>query len=355
MTITISGQTATSNLTINAPTSSQSFPDYFINLIKDNGFSDTPQFLSISVPTTSTGINLTSFGKTTFADDGFDSSVWRLRYSENGDASGTLRAYGSEFSSTYNLPNNTDTFVLSPIFDGSATHILTVDDTTKVKAASDNLFSDKTNSLGGDSYEIIGGSGNDTLIGGNLDDTLKGNDGNDFLRGRERRDFLEGGAGNDLLFGGGGRDDLEGGRGKDLLEGGRGRDTLTGGAGRDTLTGGAGRDRFRFTNNGRDEVTDFTPSDRDVFQILSDAYLGAPIAGTEAKAGSVGTADVNIYVDTFNNIRNSGSSDVHFAYATNSNRLFYDADGDWGDGNDRRRIADTNDFGAPTSANFEFV
>ena len=337
MTITISGQTATSNLTINAPTSSESFPDYFINLIKDNGFSNTPQFLSISVPTTSTGINLTSFGKTTFADDGFDSSVWRLRNSENGDSSGTLRAYGSGFSNTYNLPSNTDTFVLSPIFNGSATHILTVDDTTKVKAASDNLFSEKTNSLGGDSYEIIGGSGNDNLTGGDL---------NDILRGRGGRDELVGGEGNDRLFGGGGGDDLVGGIGNDLL---------AGGGGSDILTGGAGSDRFRFTNNGRDEVMDFTPGDGDVFQIRSDAYPGSPVAGTTALAGSVDTADVNIYVDTFNKIRNSGSSDVHFAYATNRNILYYDADGDWGDGSDRTTIADTKEFGDPTSANFEFV
>ena len=337
MTITISGQTATSNLTINAPTLSQSFPEYFINLIKDNGLNSTPQFFSISVPTTFTGINLTSFGKTTFADDGFDSSVWRLRNGEEGSASGTLRAYGSGFSNTYNLPGNMDTFVLSPIFNGSATHILEVDDITKVKAASNNLFSEKTNTLGGDSYELIGGSGNDTLTGGAGRDTLRGGGG---------RDSLDGGAGNDFLFGG---------AGIDTLTGGGGRDNLEGGAGNDLLFGGGGKDRFRFTNNGRDDVIDFSLSDGDVFQLRSSAYPGAPVAGTTVVADSVGTAGVNIYVDTFNNISNVSSSSVHFAYATNNNRLFYDADGDWSDGSDRTRIADTNDFGAPTSVNFEFV
>ena len=60
MPITISGQTAESNLNISAPTPSQSFPEYFIDLIKDNGLGATPQFLSISVPTEFTGINLTN-------------------------------------------------------------------------------------------------------------------------------------------------------------------------------------------------------------------------------------------------------------------------------------------------------
>ena len=177
--IIISGATATSALTINAPTLSESFPDYFIGLIDDNSLNTTPQFLSISVPTNFGGINLTSFGRTNSAIDGFDSSVWRLRNGNDEDVSGTLRAYGSEFSNTYNLPDNTDTFVLSPNANGSATHILTANNVKKVKAASNNLFSEKTNSIGGNSYEIIGGSGNDSLSGAELNDSLTGNGGAD--------------------------------------------------------------------------------------------------------------------------------------------------------------------------------
>ncbi|MDJ0689557.1 MAG: calcium-binding protein [Xenococcaceae cyanobacterium MO_188.B32] len=348
MSITISGQTATSDLTINAPTSSQSFPDYFIGLIDDNGFKTTPQFLSISVPTTFTGINLTSFGKTTFTADGFDSSVWRIRNGDNEDVSGTLRAYGFGFSNTYNLPGNTDTFVFSPDFNGSATHILTVNEITKTKSASNNLFNEKTNSLGGDSYKIIGGSGNDRLTGDDLDDTLHGNDGNDTLRGGGGRDLLKGGTENDLLFGQGGRDSLEGEAGND---------TLVGDGGRDTLTGGAGSDKFQFSDRGRDKITDFSTSDGDIFQIDYEAYTGMPVDGIIARAGSVDDSDINIYVDTFNKIRNARPSGVHFAYATNNNRLFFDADGDWSNDsrNDRTRIADTNEFGSPTSENFEFI
>ena len=52
MVITISGQTATSDLRINAPTSSEFLSDYLIDLINDNDLDSTPKVLSISLPTT---------------------------------------------------------------------------------------------------------------------------------------------------------------------------------------------------------------------------------------------------------------------------------------------------------------
>ena len=92
MTITISGATATSDLTITAPSAAAQFPDYFLSLINDNGLNSTPQVLSIAFSTTVTGFNLTSFGRTDVTPDGFDGTIWRLRNGTDDTVSGTLRA-----------------------------------------------------------------------------------------------------------------------------------------------------------------------------------------------------------------------------------------------------------------------
>lgn len=196
--VVISGETATSDLTISAPIASESLSDYLLDAIDSNSLNSTPEVLTISVPTTSTGINLTSFGKTNAATDGFDGSVWRLRNGTSENTSGTLTGYGTDFSNTYNLRANTDTFVISPIFNNPATHVLEADGVTKVKAASNQSFN-ITDLLSGNAYEIIGGSGNDALTGGNLNDTLNGADGNDLLNGGVGSDVLEGGQGSDIF------------------------------------------------------------------------------------------------------------------------------------------------------------
>ena len=378
MTITISGQTATSNLTIDAPTTSDSLSTYFIGLINNNSLNSTPQVLSIALPTTATDINLTSFGKTSSATDGFNGTAWRLRNGESEDVSGILTGYNSGFSNTYNLAANSDTFVISPIFDGTATHSLTVNDTPKVKAASSSPFN-AGNAIGGDAYVIIGGAGNDSLRGGSLDDDIRGSTGNDTLRGRRGADTLNGGGGTDILFGqggrdfldggddgdsldggggsdtligGNGRDFLDGGNGQDSLDGGIGRDTLIGGNGNDTLTGGRGKDTFKFTNQGVDEVTDFRRNN-DIFQIQSDLYPNAPVSGTTPVVGTAGNRRANIYVDNSTNIGSVTSSNVYFAYALDTNQFLYDDDGNWSNGN--VVIADTNNFGTPRAANFDFM
>lgn len=284
MAITISGQTATSDLNIDAPSNSQTFSAYFIDLINDNDLGSTPQVLTISQPTTATDINLTSFGKIFSVDDGFDGSAWRIRNGTDAIVDGNLTAYGTGLINTYELPANTDTFVISPVVSGSATHILEVDSTQKTKAASSDSF-EVTHIIGGESYELIGGSGDDTLSGAGEADVLVGGEGND------------------------------------------------------VLTGGAGSDTFRFNNKGTDEITDFSLSDGDIFQIDTSAY-------------SV-DAEASIYIGTLGNIRSMGTG--NFAYATNRDRLFYDPDGDWRGRDDRVVIADTNNFGNPTEANFEFI
>ena len=315
MTITISGKSANSNLNINAPKKSQSLAAY---LKKNNN-------LSVSLPTTATGINLTSLGQTDSA------TVWRLRNGTSREIEGTLTPYRTGLSNLYGLPINSDTFVLSPIF---TTHILEADGTTKIKAASKNNFTGG-GTIGGDSYRILGGNGDDTIRGSNQDDTLLG------------------GAGDDLLRGGRGEDRLSGQRGNDRLLGQGGDDLLIGRGGDDTLTGGSGRDKFRFTNQGVDEITDFrrNPNNGDILQIKSNRYFNAPVAGTNVVVGKVGNANANIYVDKFKKI--SRASGVHFAYATNRDQFLYDADGDWTNGH--VVIANTNNFGTPTAANFEFI
>lgn len=309
MAIVISGKTATSNLNINAPARNETFSAYLIDLIADNNLGDTPQIISISQPTTATGINLTSFGRTSISTDGFDGTVWRLRNGNSEDAEGVLKAYGNAFAQNYELPEATDTFVISPVVNGSATHILTVDDIRKTKAASPNDVA-ITHEFDSNSYEIIGGSGNDSL------------------RGRGLADSLEGGDGNDLLFGRGGSD---------------------------TLSGGAGEDIFRFNNRGVDEITDFNLLEEDIIQFRSNNYPNAPTAGTSPVVGAASSSDssVNIYVDTLNNINSVSSSSVNFAYATDTDQLLYDRNGNWSGGT--RVIANTNDLGIPTEANFEFV
>ena len=44
----ISGENATSNLTIQAPTGATQFPKYFLDLIRNNGLTGTPEVISIA-------------------------------------------------------------------------------------------------------------------------------------------------------------------------------------------------------------------------------------------------------------------------------------------------------------------
>ncbi|VEP15707.1 Alkaline phosphatase (fragment) [Hyella patelloides LEGE 07179] len=260
--ITISGKTTTSNLEITAPENTQSFSAYLIDLINNNGLEATPQVLSISQPTTATDINLTSFGRTATSVDGFEGTAWRLRNGTGVDVDGTLSGFATNFSQTYELLENTDTFAISPVTNGSATHVLTVDDITKPKAASTNPFS-ITDPFRRNAYNIIGGSGDDTL------------------RGRGRGDSLEGGDGGDVLAGRGGDDTLTGGAGRDTLRGGNGDDFLIGGADVDRLFGNQGSDTFVI-----EQVA--TSSDR---VIIRDYVDGTDILGL---ADSLTFADLTI-------------------------------------------------------------
>lgn len=131
---------------------------------------------------------------------------------------------------------------------------------------------------GGNGADIIhGGAGNDTLYGGSIstdagNDTLYGGAGNDFLYahdgddllfGEAGNDGLSGGDGNDTIWGGDGNDTTIGGNGDDLHYGGAGNDwmwgqndndTLYGGDGNDTISGDAGNDLL-FGDAGNDTIS----------------------------------------------------------------------------------------------------
>ena len=222
---------------------------------------------------------------------------------------------------------------------------------------------------------LDGGTGNDTLLGGDGYDVLLGNDDNDFLDGEGGFDFLDGGTGNDTLRGGNGNDEIVGGVGNDLvlesgdfnytvtnttligrgedslsevesvlitaggrantidasatnldvilkgggnadtLFGGSGNDELIGEAGSDLITGNAGSDRFSYyaLNHRGDTITDFTVGE-DLIVISASGFNSDLSTGTlDESQFVVGTA--------------ASDSDDRFIYNVNSNRLFYDSDG----------------------------
>lgn len=135
--------------------------------------------LAVSIPYGGTDINLTSMGK---YPSGSTNSVWRLRNGTTTLVSSTLSAYKDVFSAGYDLPANTDTFVVSPIF---TTHILTYVGGSRTKAAGSQTFTYgydiSPQNASNTNYTLVGGGGNDTLIGTSKADILVGKGGNDNL------------------------------------------------------------------------------------------------------------------------------------------------------------------------------
>lgn len=121
-------------------------------------------------------------------------------------------------------------------------------------AGSDQLYGEAGDDTlsGGDGFDhLYGGAGADSLDagagGGYLfgelgDDTLSGGDGYDYLYGGDGADTLNSGAGGGYAVGENGNDTITGGSGGDYLDGGDGADSLNGGDGSDTLYGGLGND-----------------------------------------------------------------------------------------------------------------
>ncbi|MEM6612407.1 MAG: VCBS domain-containing protein [Cyanobacteria bacterium P01_C01_bin.72] len=129
------------------------------------------------------------------------------------------------------------------------------DDNINGTSASDfiaaNNGNDTVNARGGNDT-VEGGRGGDIISGGAGDDILaadrvdrfndfdgetseiRGNSGDDTIFGGAKNDLLIGNSGNDSIFGKSGDDELRGGRGDDLLNGGVGNDRIIGGQGIDT-------------------------------------------------------------------------------------------------------------------------
>ncbi len=302
---------------------------------------------TISIATTDPGTyNLTSIGVFNNGD-----SVWRLFNGTTSGVSATLVGNDFPFTTTLNLPADTNTFVRSTV---GGTHTLTVGTNSYTKAAGTRTIDIITVPPATatfpattiqqfpltNSYFITGSSFNDTLTGGAGADTLSG--------------LL----GNDILSGGGGNDSLSGAAGTD---------TLIGGAGDDILNGGGLKDTFVFTNEGTDSIPGFIltgTNGPDVLAITSSAYTGAPAAGTTAVIDltpSNGEANNVIFVGLLATIQTVTSGSARFALATNAGarQFLYDADGNWSGSSDRVVIATiggTNSLTTGlTAANFAFI
>jgi uncharacterized repeat protein (TIGR01451 family) len=154
--------------------------------------------------------------------------------------------------------------------DGQATNTATVSGTPADSNMANNEATQQTTiqaaaavTCGGQTANVIGTAGADTLTGTDKRDVIAGLSGNDRITGLDGRDVICGGRGADTINAGGdgdlvragadgdrvrgrdGDDVLAGNGGDDNLGGGAGDDALRGGPGTDRCAGGAGRDTRR--------------------------------------------------------------------------------------------------------------
>ncbi|WP_193365068.1 choice-of-anchor I family protein, partial [Neosynechococcus sphagnicola] len=104
---------------------------------------------------------------------------------------------------------------------------------------------DGTSAQNFETFNVVGGAGDDTLLGGGNNDTLNGGLGNDSVLGGAGDDMLNDAqfdASDDTISGDAGNDQINGGAGNDVLVGGDNNDFLTDLSGNDTLNGDAGDD-----------------------------------------------------------------------------------------------------------------
>lgn len=198
-------------------------------------------------------------------------------------------------------------------FDGSAsTHLRLADGTT---------------ARNGETFEVFGGSGNDSLFGSDGNDELNGGAGNDTLNGRAGNDTLNGGAGNDTLDGDAGNDTLNGDAGNDTLLGGDGNDILVGSAGNDILVGGGGRDQFLYSTGAA-----FTRAavGSDVIQFFSHNYdiivLDKTTFTTLSSAEGTGFSNSSEFAVVGSNSA-AATSTADIVYNSMNGNLFYNSNG----------------------------
>lgn len=298
---------STTGFNISAPTST---PISLRSFWEANGGANLD--VAVSLSTANTGRNLTFIGS--FGSGPTARSVWRL---QNGGLSteATLTTYRST-SNTYFLPTGTITFVATPPVSG--TRILTFTDSNQsiTKSSNSSLVAGPNIALisPGDTFDLRGALGNDTLTGGNLNDTL------------------------------------------------------TGGGGDDTLTGGADADTFVITNQGFDYITDFSAAAQDVIQLRGINNFDNLPVGQSADLVTLDAFDpltnnaanvIVLFDDSFafeDYFITLGPTNTRFAFDTVQGQLFYSSTGDWSLFNSSYfQLADVPNQGTLTGANFAFV
>ena len=145
--------------------------------------------------------------------------------------------------------------------------------------------------------------------------------------------------GKNYVVGSDGANSIVGSTGTDYINGGAGNDTIDGGAGVDTIVGGTGADTIVLHSGAanNDSIT-FVAAD-DVLAFA--AIAGDMVVGTALTIQTVATkasAANRVIVDTIANLGAAGvtigdqsayANDIHYAIASDTGEIFYDADGNW--------------------------
>ena len=166
-----------------------------------------------------------------------------------------------------------------------------------IQGSNDGINWDFSNIILSQISEINGGDSRDIIQGSGRADVINGGAGHDQLYGGTGQDILNGGTDSDFLFGENGRDTLSGGTGNDVLNGGQGHDTLTGGEGFDIFVFGP--------DSGQDTITDFNVTadliDLQAFEGLvnyDDLEFTLGETGLTVSFGNSSVILENILVDT---------------------------------------------------------
>ncbi|MGB3401639.1 MAG: GDSL-type esterase/lipase family protein [Microcoleaceae cyanobacterium] len=112
----------------------------------------------------------------------------------------------------------------------------------------------------------------------------------------------------------------------DLIVGNNNANEILGGEGDDELTGGGGADQFIYTKlaDGRDTLTDFDPTEGDLFQINASGFVGSGLeAGTALSDGTA--SPTGVFVSGINPQAVGSSANV--LYNTSTGILSLDIDG----------------------------
>lgn len=165
-----------------------------------------------------------------------------------------------------------------------------------------------------------------------------------------------GSGGTDSITGGSGHDVLTGGNGADTIIGGAGNDTITSGGGTDSITGGKGNDVINLASGSAqkvnlvdvtsaadaDTVYTFTTSEDKVLIKNTSGTTAAAVTALKTVSDKGDLTATMILADTTANLGSNFASvgdlsdkftNGGFVYNTTTGALYYDADGNFTDGN----------------------